>query len=95
MYVIDVTEALPAFDFKIGEDAYSVPLLTSISADEMRELSREISEAGKDGAATVYAAKLREIFDEHAPGAVSKLTQGQWIGLARAYEEASGISAGK
>lgn len=95
MYRIDTTEEPQCFEFAIDGDGYRVPLLDALPADAMDSLARRIADAPADGRASAFVGELRGIFEEHAPGALSRITRGQWRGLATAYIEASGVSAGE
>lgn len=95
--MLEFTKADPeTFDFKVSGKVYRVPLLDQFPADANDDLMEAIASAGTDQQALLALnRRVYEIFDKHAPGVRSKLTQRQFTELGNAYIEASKVTAGE
>jgi hypothetical protein len=78
------TSTSERFEFQIGDDTYTVPLVKHLSVD----LSTEIAEVG--GTAGLLLA-----FTDGAREAVGRLDSEQFEALTTAWFEASGITLGE
>jgi hypothetical protein len=96
MYTIDTTEAVPRFEFEIDGDRYSVELYDRMDVTDAEAIAKRVAAAG-DARAQVneWAEVIRELFDRDAHGAVERLNVKQWRGLAMAYMDACGLTAGE
>ena len=83
------------FEFAVDGEQFAIPAFDSFKVDEAMALYQTYIE-GSEEAAMQLTKLVRDIFDEHAPGVVERLTLGQWNMLGRAYlDDAQGISAGE
>lgn len=80
-----VPDEAPRFEFKVGEDVYSMPRVNDLPMADAMRIKSTIDAAGPEGRADALAQAAIDLFEQYAPGVVGGLTMGQFSALVDAY----------